>query len=235
MRMITFIVIATLSLLLISCDLSTNRNNNLTTDSVVIDNAEWETEEFMSNSDDFEKDLSDKAKKGNAGALKDLGMRFLHPYKFNSKLKENEELAISLLTKASNKNDAEAQTFLSGVYIGHYGSGKFKDVLEGHKWLERAAENGFPQAENRLGYNYAFGADGYPQDFSEALKWRKRFAVKGSTPAHVETQYNVGWQYWEGKGVEQNKVEAMKWFKMAAENGDADSQRIIEKYGFLLE
>ena len=221
MKRIYYIVIATLffSFLAISCDLSTRK-------------AEWETEDFILNSDEFEKDLSDRAKRGNAEALKDLGMRFLEPYRLGSKLKGNEELAISLLLQASNKNDAEAQAFLSGIYLGHYGSGDYKDIREGQKWLEKSAENGDIKSELRMGYNYSFGADGYPQDYSEALKWRKRLAVKGSSPEHVEAQYNVGWQYWNGKGVEEDKAEAMKWFRMAADNGDAAAKRIVKKYGY---
>lgn len=190
----------------------------------------WETEDFQKNSSAFEKNLSQKAKQGDTEALKDLGMRFLMPSKLGSNLTQNMDLAISLLEKAATK-DAEAQMFLAGIYLGHYGDGQYTDFQIGRKWLEKAAENGDEDAEFRIGYNYSVGADGYPQDYSEALKWRKRFAVKGSSPKHVEAQYNVGWQYLNGKGVEKDEFEAMKWFSMAAENGDADALRILRKYG----
>lgn len=244
MKIFNFLFIAAISFFLFSCNSSTSKNNNLPTASTGTDNvenqnstieedskAEWETEDFLSNSDEFEKNLSNKAKRGDAEALKDLGMHFLEPYRLGSKLKGNEKLAISLLLQASNKNDAEAQAFLSGIYLGHYGSGDYKDIREGQKWLEKSAENGDVKSELRMGYNYAFGADGYPQDYTKALEWRKRLAVKGSSPEHVEAQYNVGWQYLNGKGVEKDEFEAMKWFSMAAENGDADALRILRKYG----
>lgn len=197
--------------------------------------AEWETDDFLDNSNDYEKNLSNKAKRGDSEALKELGVRFLNPNQMSSKFNQDEDLAIDLLTQSSNHGDAEAQLFLAGIYLGHYGSGKYKDFQEGRKWLEKSAENGCPAAEFRIGFNYAFGEDGYPQDFTEALKWRKQFAVKGTTKEHVEAQYNVGWQYWQGKGVEMNKEEAMKWFRMAAENGDKDAIRIVKKYGYLYE
>ena len=197
--------------------------------------AEWETDDFLDNSNDYEKNLSNKAKRGDSEALKELGVRFLNPDQMSSKIHQDEDLAIDLLTQSSNQGDAEAQCFLAGIYQGHYGSGKYKDLQKGRMWLEKSAENGFPTAEFRIGYNYAFGADGYPQDYTEALKWRKQFAVKGATKEHVEAQHNVGWQYWQGKGVEMNKEEAMKWFRMAAENGDKDAMRIVKKYGYLYE
>lgn len=200
---------------------------------VIVPKAEWETEDFLTNSDAYEKNLSEKAKKGDAEAIKDLGMHFLMPYKSSSKLKQDEDLGVALLMKSSNLGSAEAQCFLAGVYSGHYGSGKYNDLSEARKWLEMSAKNGYAKAEFRVGYNYSYGVDGFPQDYSEALKWRKAFAVKGASIDHIEAQFNVGWHYWYGKGVEVDKTEAMKWFRMAADNGDAEAKKIVEKYGDL--
>lgn len=197
--------------------------------------AEWETDDFLENSNDYERNLSNKAKSGDSEALKELGVRFLNPDNMSSKFQQNEDLAISLLSQASNKGDAEAQCFLAGIYLGHYGSGKYKDLKEGRKWLEKSAANGFPNAEFRIGYDYAFGDDGFPQDYVQALKWRKQFAVKGTSNEHAEAQYNVGVQYWQGLGVEQDKEEAMKWFRMAAENGYVHAIKVVNKYGHLYE
>ncbi len=240
-----FYYIATISFLAISCNLSNNSKNNQATNPVSIDNAEerqtpnlkeeskaeWENENFLSNCSDFEKDLSDKAKKGDAEAIKDLGILFLMPTNLHSRIRQDEKLAVSLLTQAADKGDLEAQFDLYGVYYGYYGSGDYKDENKGKKWLEKAAEGGYAPAEARIAYNYAMGKDGYPQDYAEALKWRKRLAVKGSAPEHIEAQYNVGWQYLKGKGVEKDEFEAMKWFGMAADNGDKEALRILRKYG----
>ena len=48
----------------------------------------------------------------------------------------------------------------------------------------------------------------------------------------VESQFNLGIQYQDGKGVEQNFKEAVKWYRKAAEQGDADAQNNL---GFMYE
>src|SRR6516225_5992406 len=40
----------------------------------------------------------------------------------------------------------------------------------------------------------------------------------------AQTQYNRGTDYWYGRGVPQNYVEAANWFRKAAERGYADAQ-----------
>ena len=40
----------------------------------------------------------------------------------------------------------------------------------------------------------------------------------------VTNQYNLGVMYYNGQGVPQDYKEAMKWFRMAAEQGHADAQ-----------
>ena len=48
----------------------------------------------------------------------------------------------------------------------------------------------------------------------------------------VESQFNLGIQYQDGKGVEQNFKEAIKWYREAAEQGDSDAQNNL---GFMYE
>lgn len=130
MKIFNFLFIAAISFFLFSCNSSTSKDNNLPTASTGTDNvenqnstieedskAEWETEDFLSNSDEFEKNLSNKAKRGDAEALKDLGMHFLEPYRLGSKLKGNEELAISLLLQASNKMTQKLKLFYQGYIL----------------------------------------------------------------------------------------------------------------------
>jgi TPR repeat protein len=39
-----------------------------------------------------------------------------------------------------------------------------------------------------------------------------------------DKQYNLGNMYREGRGVEKNEAETIKWYRMAADNGDASAQ-----------
>ena len=43
-------------------------------------------------------------------------------------------------------------------------------------------------------------------------------------------QANVAEFYMEGKGIEKNEEEALKWYRKAAEQGDADSEYAIGQY-----
>ena len=53
------------------------------------------------------------------------------------------------------------------------------------------------------------------QDFANAAKWFERAAGAG----HTQAQYNLGFLYYEGKGVQQNLKTAFDWINRAAEQG----------------
>lgn len=62
------------------------------------------------------------------------------------------------------------------------------------------------------------------------LESRKKLARQGCSNA----QYYLGFQYGRGEGVPQNKIEAVKWYRLAAEQGHVWAQYelgIIYKYG----
>jgi uncharacterized protein YgiM (DUF1202 family) len=60
-------------------------------------------------------------------------------------------------------------------------------------------------------------------NFAEAYcKW-KPLAEKG----HAESQYNLGWLYANGNGMNVDVDQAMHWWKAAAEQGHADAQFAI--------
>ncbi len=42
-------------------------------------------------------------------------------------------------------------------------------------------------------------------------------------------QNNLGWMYQEGKGVQQDDAEAVKWYRKAAEQGNAEAQYRLER------
>ena len=73
------------------------------------------------------------------------------------------------------------------------------------KQLQKAAEQGDPQAQCNLGRCYIEG-DGVEKDEKEA-------AEQGVAKA----QFNLGVCYERGKGVEQDSSEAVKWYRKAAE------------------
>ena len=56
-------------------------------------------------------------------------------------------------------------------------------------------------------------------DYAQALKIFRQLATKGN----AEAQYNLGTIYHEGNAVTQDYKEAVKWYRLAAAQGDAGS------------
>ena len=61
---------------------------------------------------------------------------------------------------------------------------------------------------------------GFPQDHAKALALWKRAAVLGCATAY----HNVGFAYYNGRGVEVDKKKANHYWELAAMRGDADSR-----------
>jgi len=56
------------------------------------------------------------------------------------------------------------------------------------------------------------------------VRWYRQAAQQGSAPA----QFNLGRMYSEGRGVVKNESEALKWFTLAAEQGDPDARARVK-------
>lgn len=101
----------------------------------------------------------------------------------------------------------------------------FCDSSDAHKWLVESAEEGFAEAQWRLGNNYMRGRAVF-QDKAEALRWFRKAAEQGG-PLYSYRLANI---YYEGKDVPQNIAEAMKWYRKAAEQGSLYAQNKLRDY-----
>jgi len=99
------------------------------------------------------------------------------------------------------------------------GKGVTQDYKQAVYWYQKAAEQGYAEAQNHLGNMYRKGL-GVSQDNAEAVKWYRKSADQGDSLA----QYNIGKMYAYGLGVAQDYAEAIKWIQKAAEQGDAQAQ-----------
>ena len=97
-----------------------------------------------------------------------------------------------------------------------------QDEAEAVKWYRKAADQGFVEAQNRLGYMYLEG-QGVTQDDVEAARWFRKAADQGL----VGAQSKLGGMYGIGRGVLQNEAEAVKWYRKAATQGDAKAQFVL--------
>lgn len=73
------------------------------------------------------------------------------------------------------------------------------------------AEQGDAFAQFQLGATYDLGEEGVPQDDKEAAKWYLKAAEQG----HKIAQLKTGRMYLEGRGVQQDYIEAWAWLFMA--------------------
>lgn len=97
-------------------------------------------------------------------------------------------------------------------------SGLSKDDDEGFVWLQKAAEAGDLAAQT----DYAKDL-GYRGRYAESQTW----ALRAAERKDHEAEYVVGKHYDDGRGVEKNPAEAIKWYQLAAESGHPLAMRSL--------
>ena len=124
--------------------------------------------------------------------------------------------------------------------------GRARAKPEAVEWFRKAAEQGYAPAQHRLGDIYASG-DVVDRRDTEAVKWYHKAAEQG----YVYAQFRLGEMYsqgtilldhdcaeWiqtydkalkEGWCVDQDVVEAVKWYRKAAKQEHADAQYNLGK------
>jgi TPR repeat protein len=143
--------------------------------------------------------------------------------------------AVEWYRKAAAQGHAEAQYHLGWKYSK--GEGVPKDAAKAAEWYRKAAAQGHAEAQYHLGNMYYEGL-GISQDYAEAVKWWLLAAAQGhairpttnvfdqfdEARGHAMAQYHLGYMYFSGKGVAQNYIEAVKWYRLAAAQGSAGAQ-----------
>ena len=167
--------------------------------------------------------LEREAEKDNPEALLYLGVRYFQGVKG---CPVNQEKAIELLQRGSQFADTDspaAQFCRAFCYLG--GWGVRQNQTEAVRWMRKAAEQGFADAQDQLGLLYVQG-QGVPKDMTEAIKWIRLAAEQG----HTEAQGRLGACYAAGDGVRQDMAEAIRWTRKAAEQGLAEAQFTLGLY-----
>src|SRR4030095_10243744 len=94
-----------------------------------------------------------------------------------------------------------------------------RDDAVAAQWVEKAAQQGHPEAQNNMGYLYSVGL-GVPKDGEKAMSWWHRSAEAQFTPA----QLNLGLAFLDGKLVAKDDAKAFLWIGRAAAQGLAVAQ-----------
>jgi len=125
---------------------------------------------------------------------------------------------------AAEQGDAQAQDKLGDSYEGHFA------FAAAAGWFRKAAEQGVPHAQWRLGKmlldgRKTFGENSIavPKAADEGLKWVFLAANQGLDGAQLDLAYF----YEKGYGVKQDCVEAYKWYKLGTQkNGLLGSMKL---------
>jgi TPR repeat protein len=132
--------------------------------------------------------------------------------------------AVAWLTKAAAKDLSGAASLLGEAYEKG-GWGIVQDFAAAKRWYERGAELGNELAAKRL-ENYELRVIGLQADqlwederYDEAVPLYSQAAIAGDS----FSQYQVGNAFSTGRGVAQDLTESIRWYMMAAAQGDKTS------------
>lgn len=99
----------------------------------------------------------------------------------------------------------------------------------GIEGCKRDAAAGKAEAQFALGGGYEHGLNGLPQDYVESARWYRKAAEQD----HYAAQLYLGIYLAQGRGVEQNVVEGLKWILLAKRGGAWDRAAANETQGKL--
>jgi len=151
--------------------------------------------------DDWES-LFSEADSGNAEAQYWVGK----VYDEGRLLPRDEEKSALWFQKSAEQGYAPAEYSVCKKRAG-------QDTIAVERCMQRAAENGVPEAQFWVGVGFEEHLFGVT-DKQEALKWFK-LAAEGGNP---DAEYVLGLRYELGDGVKQNYALAANWFHRAAEH-----------------
>jgi hypothetical protein len=117
------------------------------------------------------------------------------------------------LAAAAEDGDPKAQLRLGMAYLNPQG-GAEPDPALALKWIQRAADQGYADAQYALGAVHHAGR-GALQSFPVAVKWFELAAQQN----HADAQYSLGVMYRTGQGVPVDKSKAYIWFNLSAAQG----------------
>ena len=146
-------------------------------------------------------------------------MWLLGAAKFNgSSGQQKDQAAGMLLTRQSAEIGDRNGQHTWGLML-YAGMGQAENKREGLRYIRLAADQSYPDSITFIGKSYYFGDEGMAKNLTEAARWARLAAESGS----VEGQAFYSKLLWAGEGVAQDRVQAVKWLKKAANQGDEAS------------
>ena len=184
---------------------------------------------------DYEKALywwRKAAEKGDKEAAYNLGFSY---YKGDCTKKDYAE-ALKWLRQSAASDNSEAKYLLAQCY--ELGLGTEKDLDKAKTWYASAAAQGHQAAQSRY---EALLIDEQPD--SAAEKWSQkgraayedgniheaiRYFTKAAELGDVFAQYSIGFFYYDGQGVKQDRGKARIWLGKAASQGHKHAKELLK-------
>ena len=127
------------------------------------------------------------------------------------------EKSFALNAKAANAGYRQAILAMGWYYLGGFGIDR--NLEKAKEWYRKSARHGEPKAMFSLGRIALI-----EQDFQDSVAWFNRAVSAG----HARSLYYIGSQHWHGRGVRQDKKEAMKFFQLAAKKKVKEARRALK-------
>ena len=152
---------------------------------------------------------------------------------------QDEAEAVRWFRLAAEQGHVTAQAMLGGMYS--IGEGVTQDEAEAVRWFRLAAEQGDATAQTALGAMYFAGSGVVARDDAEAVRLFRLAAEQGSDgdqslmlllaadydQIRVVAQTVLGLMYSSGLRVARDDAEAVRWYRLAAEQGNATAQTAL--------
>ena len=164
---------------------------------------------------------------------------------------QNKEEALNWYKKAAAKGNADAQKILDILPVNTSKAVQNESSSDKIINLRKAADQGDVDAQYKLAQCLEYGR-GCDEDAEEALKWYRKAAKQGYEAAKIDigrrvwsksknndlggimavaetgneyAQYIVAEKLYYGKDCDSDKIEALKWYTLAAKRGNKDAQK----------
>lgn len=148
-------------------------------------------------------------KKGDGQAMGKLGML----YEIGLGVEQSHEKAVEWYEKGAK---IDSRMCINNLAVMHFtGRGVDKDLDRARELFEKAAEMGGLMAMEGLGVLYSDGVPDHETDHKKSAAWFRRAAEGG----HSVSACNYALALENGLGVEEDPVEALKWYNFGVATG----------------
>jgi TPR repeat protein len=174
------------------------------------------------------------AEAGHATAMRALGLR----YRTGDGAPKDETIAGVWLKKSADNGDAEA-LFLTGSVkeAAEKGYAPAMVALGTKEWLERAAAAGYANAWTKLGQPERAAEAGDPEAqviLADRLRDSRaawRLYVEAANAGYAPAMLRAGDCQLEGKGTSRSEVDAVNWYRRAAQAGSTEALEKLRRLG----